>query len=118
MEEEFKEIIAKTNRIYDLIYKKIPAAAPYILTNAHRKRILIQVNARELYHISRLREDTHAQWDIQNLSRAMTKEAKKVMPLTLGLIGGKDKYAQIYQMLYGKLPKITKAILPGAKKLK
>ncbi|MCK4519603.1 MAG: FAD-dependent thymidylate synthase [Candidatus Omnitrophica bacterium] len=118
MEEEFKEIIAKTNRVYDLIYKKIPAAAPYILTNAHRKRILIQVNARELYHISRLREDTHAQWDIQNLSKAMTKEAKKVMPLTLGLIGGKDKYAQIYQTLYGKLPKITKAVLPGAKKLK
>ena len=108
MEKQFREITDKTNRVYGLIHKEIPTAAPYVLTNAHRKRVLIRVNARELYHISRLREDTHAQWDIQNLSRAMTKEAKKVMPLTLGLIGGKDKYAQIYQSLYGELPKITK----------
>lgn len=117
MEGYFKKIIEKTNLVYDSIYKKFPFVAPYILTNAHRKRVLIKVNARELYHISRLREDAHAQWDIQNISQAMTKEAKKVMPLTLGLIGGKDKYAQIYQSLYGEPPKIINMNLPGAKKL-
>ena len=116
MEKQFKEIVDKTNRIYDSINKKIPIAAPYILTNAHRKRVLIRVNARELYHISRLREDTHAQWDIRNLSCAMTKEAKKVMPLVFELIGGKDNYNELYRNLYGKLPKITQAILPKAKK--
>jgi len=55
----------------------MPLAAPYILTNSHRKRVLIRVNARELYHISRLREDTHAQWDIQNISKIMTIKAKR-----------------------------------------
>ena len=117
MEDEFNRIIDKTNQVYDQINKEIPLAAPYILTNAHRKRVLMRVNARELYHISRLREDTHAQWDIQNISIAMASKAKEVMPLTFALIGGKDKYSQIYAKLYGKLPKVVQVALPGARKI-
>lgn len=118
METYFRGIVDKTNDIYDVINKEIPLAAPYILTNAHRKRVLIQVNARELYHISRFREDTHAQWDIQNISRAMSEQAGKVMPLSFALIGGKDRYNEIYQNIYGKLPKVTQAVLPGIQKIK
>ena len=118
MEKYFMEIVDETNRVYDEINKKEPLAAPYILTNAHRKRVLIRLNARELYHISRLREDAHAQWDIQNISRLMSEQAKKVMPLTFALIGGKDRYNDIYQGIYGALPKVTEAILPGARNIK
>ena len=118
MKDYFERIIDKTNQVYERIKKEAPLAAPYILTNAHRKRVLIRVNARELYHISRLREDTHAQWDIQNISRAMTEQAKKVMPLTFALVCGKDHYNQIYQGIYGHAPKVTEATLPGAKKIK
>jgi len=39
------------------------------------------------------------------------------MPLTFALIGGKDRYNQIYQKLYGKLPKVTQVALPGARKI-
>ena len=116
MESKFNSVIDKTNQVYNQINKEVALAAPYILTNAHRKRVLIRVNARELYHISRLREDTHAQWDIQNISRAMARKAKEVMPLTFALIGGKDRYSQIYQKLYGSPPKVTQAALPGARK--
>ncbi|NQT32354.1 MAG: FAD-dependent thymidylate synthase, partial [Candidatus Omnitrophica bacterium] len=118
MESYFREIVEKTSKVHDAIKQEIPLAAPYILTNAHRKRVLIRLNAREMYHISRLREDAHAQWDIQNISRAMSDGAKKVMPLTFGLIGGKDRYNEIYQNIYGGLPKITEAVLPGAKSIK
>lgn len=117
MQEQFQKIVDKTNHVYEQINKEVPLAAPYILTNAHRKRVLIRVNARELYHISRLREDTHAQWDIQNLSRAMVSKAKEAMPLTFGLICGKDKYSQIYQKLYGKFPKIVQVALPETRKI-
>ena len=118
MDGFFEEIVDKTNQAYNAIKKEAPIAACYILTNAHRKRVLMRVNARELYHISRLREDAHAQWDIQNVSRAMTAQAKRVMPLTFGLIGGKDKYTEIYKEIFNTLPKIQEAILPGAKKIK
>ncbi|UCC94643.1 MAG: FAD-dependent thymidylate synthase [Candidatus Omnitrophota bacterium] len=118
MEKYFGKIIDKTNRVYDMIKKEIPLVAPYILTNAHRRRVLMRLNARELYHISRLREDAHAQWDIRNISQAMANEAKKVMPLAFAFIGGKDKYNEIYQHIYGQPPKITQAVLPGARKIK
>jgi len=118
MEKYFQEIISRVDEVYALISKEAPLAAPYILTNAHRRRVLMRLNARELYHVSRLREDTHAQWDIQNISRAMVKQGKKVMPLTLKLAAGKDKYNQIYEGLYGQAPKVTKAVLPGARNIK
>lgn len=107
MEKFFREIIDKTNDTYDALNKEIPLAAPYILTNAHRRRVLIRLNARELYHISRLREDSHAQWDIQHIARSMSAQAKKVMPLTFGFIGGKDRYNELYKKIFGKLPKVT-----------
>ena len=118
MEPFFIEIVDKTNKVYEQINKEIPIAAPYILTNSHRKRALIKVNARELYHISRLREDAHAQWDIQNISRAMTNEAKRVMPGVFEFIGGKDRYAEIYKSLFGREPEVTEALLPGKRKIK
>jgi len=118
MDKEFQELTDKTSEVYNTIQVTAPLAAPYILSNAHRRRVLMRLNARELYHISRLREDSHAQWDIQNISLAMTKAAKQVMPLTFGLIGGKDKYSEIYQKIFGKLPKVTEAVLPTARNIK
>ncbi len=114
----FQEIVDKTNEAYDEIKGENPLAAPYILTNAHRKRVLVRLNAREMYHISRLREDAHAQWDIQNISRRMSKEARRVMPLTFEFIGGKDRYNEIYRDIFGKLPKVQEAVLPGARNIK
>lgn len=92
MDKDFEKIIEKTDDIYYSIRKEIPEVSPYVLTNAHRRRVLIRVNARELYHISRLREDESAQWDIRNKAKAMSDLAKKVMPLTCLFLGGKDKY--------------------------
>lgn len=118
MEKKFREIVDKTNEVYAAISKEIPLAAPYVLTNSHRRRVLIRLNARELYHISRLREDAHAQWDIRRVSRTMSEEAKKVMPLTCALAGGKDRYNEIYKNIYGNFPKVTQTALPGVRKIK
>ncbi len=118
MEDFFKDIVNETNAVYADIKKQLPLAAPYILTNSHRKRVLIQVNARELYHIARLREDAHAQWDIRNISQKMSAEAKKIMPLTFSLICGKDKYNENYEKLFGQRPKVTEAVLPGPRTIK
>ena len=107
MVDEFKRIIAKTEEVYSKIDSKIPAASDYILTNAHRKRVLLKVNARELYHISRLREDESAQWDIRYRAHRMVELAKKVMPLTCLFIGAKQHYAGIYEKVFGTPPRFT-----------
>ncbi|MCX5781336.1 MAG: FAD-dependent thymidylate synthase [Elusimicrobia bacterium] len=118
LEKHFREIISKTEVVYQKLRKISPIIVPYILTNSHRKRVLCRLNARELYHLSRLREDTHAQWDIQNIARSMSQQAKKVMPLTFMMVCGKDKYKEVYKNIFGKLPKVVKAELPGARKIK
>ncbi|MGB3477616.1 MAG: FAD-dependent thymidylate synthase [bacterium] len=106
-EKEFTRIAKKSTAVYKKIEKKHPGVGSYILTNAHRKRVLLSVNLRELYHISRLREDPTAQWDIRYKANKMSALAKKVMPIATLLLGGKSDYPKIYQTVYGKKPKIT-----------
>jgi flavin-dependent thymidylate synthase len=116
--QTFMDVMARTAEVYESIRKEIPAAAPYILTNAHRKRVLMRFSVRELYHISRLREDAHAQWDIQRVARAMGEQARRVMPLACGLLGGKDQYNRIYEKTFGRPPRVQEVKLPGARKIK
>jgi flavin-dependent thymidylate synthase len=102
---KFMEIMERTNKVYFDLKKDVGLAAEYVLTNAHRRRVLLKVNARELYHISRLREDATAQWDIRALVGKMSKQAEKVMPLTCLLLGGKDAYPGLYKRVFGRNPK-------------
>lgn len=97
METAFLKVIARTNETYDKLKKAFPASAAYVLTNAHRRRVSIKVNARELYHISRLRGGRHAQWDIRQIAIKMTELGRKIMPLTLMLAVGKDDFKSLYE---------------------
>lgn len=112
MDKEFREIIEITDDLFYQMRKKLSVASQYVLTNAHRKSVLFSVNSREFYHISRLREDEHAQWEIRDKTRKMVNLAKGVMPLTLLLTGGKDRYPEIYKEIFGKYPKVIKSVLP------
>jgi flavin-dependent thymidylate synthase len=96
----FMKIMRQTEKAYDQIKKKAPLAARYVLTNAHRKRVLMKFNARELYHLVRLRTDGHAQWDIRELAEKMLQQAKKALPLTLMMAGGKDSFDNIYKKVF------------------
>jgi flavin-dependent thymidylate synthase len=92
----FESIMAETEKAYRQVAKANPLAAEYVLTNAHRRRIIINTNLRELYHLARLRMDWHAQWDIQEVSAAMVRAAQKAAPLTAALVCGKDKFKEVY----------------------
>jgi len=100
METAFREIIARTDETYGKLKESVPAAAAYVLTNAHRRRVSMKVNARELYHISRLRGDQYAQWDIRQTAMKMTELGRKVMPLTLMLAAGKDDFDSLYRQVF------------------
>ncbi len=100
MDEPFRKIISKTEKSYEQIKQDAPMAASYILTNAHRKRISMKINARELYHIARLRADKHAQWDIRETAEKMIILGKRVMPLTLMLATGKDGFNSLYNQAF------------------
>lgn len=101
MESAFLDVIRETETLYGEIRQSVPVAADYCLTNAHRKRVLMKINARELYHIARLRADRHAQWDIRNLAKEMIAQAQTVMPLTLMLTTGKDGFENRCNEVFG-----------------
>ena len=96
MEGPFRGICARTEEVWERIHRVVPAAAPYILTNAHRRRAVIGVSARELYHLARVRADRHAQWDIRETAMEMVARGRQVMPLTLMLAAGKDGFAAAF----------------------
>ena len=117
LEGRFLEVAKTSEDLYFRMREHSPVAAPYILTNAHRKRVLMRVNARELYHISRLREDSHAQWDIRKVAGKMVSKAKEQMPITFALAGGKDSYNGIYRGIFGELPAVKEAVLPSSRSI-
>lgn len=102
--DEFREVVAATDEAYVRLAKAVGRAADYVLTNAHRRRVLLKINAREIYHVSRLREDASAQWDIRGLVGEMSRLARKAMPLTCLMLGGKDAYPETYRKAFGRPP--------------
>jgi len=78
-------MLARSEEAFDRVAAISPAAAQYVLTNSHQRRVLVTVNAREVYHLGRLREDAAAQWDIRDIATRMIDQARHVMPLTLTL---------------------------------
>jgi len=105
--KRFMEVMRQTEKTWRLLKKKVGPAADYLLTNAHRRRVLVKANLRELYHLSRLREDATAQWEIRQVSAAMSTLTRKVFPVTASLLGGKDAYPGLYEKLFGCRPKMT-----------
>ena len=92
LEKPFREICSRTEETWERIRRAAPAAAPYVLTNAHRRRVAMRVSARELYHLARVRADGHAQWDIRETAEQMVAKGREAMPLTLLLAAGKDRF--------------------------
>ena len=111
----FKDLLSRTEEVHGRIAEQHPAAAQYVLTNSHQRRVLMTLDARELYHIARLREDAAAQWDIRDIATRMVEQARNVMPLTLMLACGKDEYARVYEKVFGGPPAVSTLELPAVR---
>jgi len=95
--QDFRDCCNASAELYRKIDATTPAGATYALTNGHRRRVVFKANARELVHFSRLRLDSHAQWDIRALAEEMITQAKRAMPTVMMLAAGKDTFDGIHQ---------------------
>jgi flavin-dependent thymidylate synthase len=113
LEGELRQFTERCEALYERALESIPStrAAAYALTNAHRRRVLVTANLRELYHLIRLREDHHAQWDIRALAGEIRRAAEQEMPLGCLLLCGKDGYAERFERVFGRPPSIDPAAL-------
>ncbi|MCG8572835.1 MAG: FAD-dependent thymidylate synthase [Spirochaetes bacterium] len=95
LQDEFLKQIGKINHFYLVVKERFPHIVDYILSNSHRKNILLKCNFRELTHIIRLRSDQHAQWDIRRLSDFMVAEIKKISPFLHKILMGKSEFRKV-----------------------
>ncbi len=99
--EDILDASAKESEVlFHRIWPIAPEAAPYALLGAHRRRVLIKINARELIHLSRLREDVHAQWDIREIAGRMIQLAREEMPFCMMLAAGKHAFEEHYRQIF------------------
>lgn len=82
IKKKFVEKLRSIHRFYaEMIEAGIPAEdARYILPNATETKIMVTMNARELFHFFRLRCCERAQWEIREMSLEMLKLVKGVAP--------------------------------------
>jgi thymidylate synthase ThyX len=102
MKDTFLETIESTESLYQEIFKEQINTAQYILTNAHRRRLMLHVNARELYHMARLRMDQSAQWEIREIMGEIIEFAQQKCPLASALACGKDGFSDVYRKYYSE----------------
>lgn len=86
------EFLKTAESLAEKVRKFDPILYPYLLTNAHRVRVLAKMNLRELYHFSRLRSDAHAQWEIRDLSDALKPIVEKRCPFSAQWLMGKSEF--------------------------
>ncbi len=91
-ENLFKDIMEESSQFANHVAQYSGAASQYALTNAHRRKVVFRANARELQHISRLREDIHAQWDIRSIAQQMIQITRDKCPALLMLAAGKHAF--------------------------
>jgi flavin-dependent thymidylate synthase len=94
LEASFRESLAEAEAWYATLEQCHPGAGAYALTNAHRRRIVLHLSLRELYHLSRLRQDAHAQWEIRELAHRLVALAREQHPVATALLAGKDTFDQ------------------------
>jgi thymidylate synthase ThyX len=70
-----------------LVTAGAPAVAAYVVTNAHRRRVVADLDLWELDHLVRLRLRDNAQWDIRRTVRAMVAAAAERHPFLRALYG-------------------------------
>ncbi|MBN1426560.1 FAD-dependent thymidylate synthase [Candidatus Fermentibacteria bacterium] len=80
MAREFEELASRSTEMRVAMAKDHPAAGAYGLLNAHRRRVLLVINARAFHQMARLRLDHHAQWDIRRQVGLMTDELRARLP--------------------------------------
>lgn len=91
LEPIMKEAADDAHRMADVLGGPENPVSGYAWINANRRRCAMTVNLREFYHLSRLREDAHAQWDIREIASAMSTYVRRAFPVCGSLVGGKDK---------------------------
>lgn len=72
--------VAAAEELYLRLADRLPLVAPYVVTNAHRRRALARFDLWELYHLVNLRGSSEAQWEIRQAILDLNRQVAAVHP--------------------------------------
>ena len=81
LEEVFQEAMGVSASAYRRLAGLSQRVAEYVVTHAHRRRVLSRMNLRECYHLFKLRTRPGAHFTIQEASRQALDLVRQVQPL-------------------------------------
>ena len=67
LESTFRSAIAKAEEGYYQLATELSHVAPYLLTHAHRRRLITKINLRECYHLFKLRTQKQAHFSLRQV---------------------------------------------------
>jgi thymidylate synthase ThyX len=79
--KDFKDCMYKCNEIYEMISKKYPAEAQYVVNFAYKYPYFIKLNLREACHMIELRTVPQGHPDYRKVCQKMYKQIKRVHPI-------------------------------------
>jgi flavin-dependent thymidylate synthase len=95
LEERFRQVATEAGAAVERFKERLGDSVAYMLTNAHCRSVIVKMNLRELYHLSRLRMDGHAQWEIRALAGQMVSLAQRELPKSGTFLCGKDRFEEV-----------------------
>ena len=85
-EAPFREALQRAEEVHARILRVSPQAAPYALTHAHHRRVLVRLNLRQCYHLLKLRTSPQAHWAIWLPMQQALEQLRAVHPTLFGHI--------------------------------
>ena len=113
--DAFEEVAGLSADAYYSVRRERADAAQYMLTAAHRRRVVVECNLRELYHIAGLHMDPWAQWDIRRISASMAALANRVAPIGAGMACGRHAFEKMRRALLGESRSVSDEAFVGQK---
>src|SRR5690606_9726308 len=75
-----RELEERAQEVWSRLVPDYPQVAPYLVLNAHRRRVVADFDLWELYHLVNLRTSAEAQWDIRESILALYHQVARIHP--------------------------------------
>ena len=79
--KDFKDCMYKSHEIYEMIVKKMPEEAQYVVNFAYKYPYFMQINLREACHMIELRTIPQGHPDYRTVCQEMFRQIKEVHPI-------------------------------------
>jgi len=80
LQDEFETAVRRAEDAFRVVQSQLPRAAEYLVTHAHKRRVLAKMNLRECYHLFKLRTGPQAHFSIRPVIAAAMAAVQEVHP--------------------------------------